>query len=96
MNEWRQKVQQLMTELEQERDELRLKMHLAKADAKDELAKLDAQLDVKLGELKAKVASYDKDGDGSVMDDMEDAARKMAGELQDGFRKFRERFQASP
>lgn len=92
MSEWRQKVQELMTELEQERDELRLQMHLAKADAKDELAKMDAQLDVKMAELKAKVASYDKDGDGSVMDDMGDAARKMAGELQDGFRKFRERF----
>ncbi len=92
MNEWRQKVQQLMTDLERERDELRVQMHLAKADAKDELAKMDVQLDQKMAELKAKVASYDKDGDGSVMDDMGDAAKKMAGELQEGFRKFRERF----
>jgi Skp family chaperone for outer membrane proteins len=92
MTEWRQRLQQLVTELEQERDELRLKMHLAKADAKDELAKLDTQLDAKLAELKAKVATFDKDGDGSVMDDLGDAAKSLASDLQDGFRKFRERF----
>jgi len=92
MTEWRQRLQQLVTELEQERDELRVKMHLAKADAKDELEKLDAQLDAKMAELKAKVASFDKDGDGSVMDDLGDAAKGLASDLQEGFRKFRERF----
>jgi hypothetical protein len=92
MNEWRQRLQQLVAEVEQERDELRLKMHLAKADAKDELAKLDAQLDAKMTELKAKVAAFDKDGDGSVMDDLGDAAKGLASDLQDGLRKFRDRF----
>ncbi len=92
MTEWRQRMQQLVTDLEQERDELRLKMHLAKADAKDELERLDAQLDAKMAELKAKVASYDKDGDGSVVDDLGDAAKSLASDLQEGFRKFRERF----
>jgi hypothetical protein len=92
MSEWSEKAKAMLTELEQERDELRLKMHLAKADAKDELAKLDAQLDEKMGELKAKVASFDKDGDGSVMDDLGDAAKNLAGDIQDSFKKFRERF----
>lgn len=92
MTEWRQKLQELVTDLERERDELRVKMHLAKADAKDELEKLDAQLEAKLTELKSKVASYDKDGDGSVMDDLGDAAKSLASDLQEGFRKFRERF----
>lgn len=92
MTEWRQRMQQLVTDLEQERDELRLKMHLAKADAKDELERLDAQLDAKMAELKAKAASYDKDGDGSVVDDLGDAAKSLASDLQEGFRKFRERF----
>ena len=92
MSEWKQRAQALMQELEQERDELRVKMHLATADAKDELAKLDAQLDVKMAELKQKVASYDKDGDGSVMDDLGDVARGMADDIRSSFQKFRERF----
>lgn len=92
MTEWRQRLQQLVTELEQERDELRVKVHLARADAKDELEKLEAQLDARMAELKARVASYDKDGDGSVMDDLGDAAKSLARDLQEGFRKFRERF----
>ncbi|MBK6308750.1 MAG: hypothetical protein IPN47_11595 [Gemmatimonadetes bacterium] len=92
MSEWKQRAQALMQELEQERDELRVKMHLAKADAKDELAKLDAQLDAKMAELKQKVASYDKDGDGSVMDDLGDAAKGLADDIRSSFQKFRERF----
>jgi hypothetical protein len=92
MSELRQRAQALMQELEQERDELRVKMHLAKADAKDELAKLDAQLDAKMAELKQKVASFDKDGDGSVMDDLGDAARGLADDIRSSFQKFRERF----
>ncbi|GMV10846.1 MAG: hypothetical protein AMXMBFR55_25800 [Gemmatimonadota bacterium] len=91
MSEWREKVQRMMADLERERDELRVQAHLAKAEARDELGKLEAQLDAKMAELKAKVASYDKDGDGSVLDDLGDAARKLAGELQEGFRRFRER-----
>lgn len=92
MSELRQRAQALMQELEQERDELRVKMHLAKADAKDELAKLDAQLDTKMAELKQKLASFDKDGDGSVVDDLGDAARGLADDIRSGFQKFRERF----
>lgn len=92
MSELRQRAQALMQELEQERDELRVKMHLAKADAKDELAKLDAQLDAKMAELKQKVASFDKDGDGSVVDDLGDAARGLADDIRSSFQKFRERF----
>jgi hypothetical protein len=45
-----------------------------------------------MAELKAKVATFDKDGDGSVMDDLGDAARDLAGDIRAGFQKFRERF----
>jgi len=92
MSEWSEKAKAMLTELEQERDELRVKMHLAKADAKDELTKLEGQLDEKMAELKAKVAAFDTDGDGSVMDDLGDAARDLAGDIRAGFQKFRERF----
>ncbi|MCC6930070.1 MAG: hypothetical protein IT359_13890 [Gemmatimonadaceae bacterium] len=87
-----ERAQALMKELEQERDELRVKMHLAKADAKEELAKLDTQFDEKIAELKAKVAGLDKDGDGSVVDDLGDAARGLADDIRGSFAKFREKF----
>lgn len=92
MSEWSEKAKSMMADLERERDELRVKMHLAKADAKDELEKLDAQVNEKMAELKAKIASFDKDGDGSVMDDLGDAARDLAGDIRDSFQKFRDRF----
>ena len=92
MSEWSEKAKSLMADLERERDELRVKMHLAKADAKDEMEKLDAQVNEKMAELKAKIATFDKDGDGSVMDDLGDAARDLAGDIRDSFQKFRERF----
>lgn len=92
MTDWSARAKELMAELEQERDELRVKMHLAKADAKDELAKLDAQLDEKMSQLRTKLASLDKDGDGRVVDDLGDAVRELAREIRAGFQKFRERF----
>lgn len=92
MSEWSERWQKMVAELEQERDELRVKMHLASADAKDELAKLDAKMDEKLAELRAKAASFDKDGDGSVVDDLGDAAKNLAGEIKDGFSKLRGMF----
>lgn len=93
MSEWSDKISAMMADLQRERDELRVKMHLATADAKDEFTRLDAQLDDKMAALKSKVASFDKDGDGRVMDDVGDAARELAGDIQKGFQKFRERFQ---
>lgn len=92
MSEWSEKAKALLADLERERDELRVKMHLAKADAKDEMEKLDAQVNEKMAELKAKIATFDKDGDGSVMDDLGDAARGLAGDIRDSFQKFRDRF----
>ena len=92
MNDWRERWQGLMKELEQERDELRVQMHLAKAEAKEELARMDAQLDAKLAELKARAATFDKDGDGNYLDDVGDAARNLAGEIREGFQKFRQMF----
>mgnify|MGYP006328489083 CR=1 FL=1 len=53
MATWREKVDELVRELQQDRDELRVKAALGKAELKDELAELDAKLD----EVKAKVGS---------------------------------------
>lgn len=95
MGEWNERWQKMVADLEQERDELRLKMHLAKEDAKDEWAKLEPKLDAKIAELKTKAAALDKDGDGSISDDVGDATRKLAAEVKDGFQKLRQKFQSS-
>jgi hypothetical protein len=87
MSELRARWADLLKELETERDELRVKLHLAKADAKDEMAKLEVQLD----ELRAKVAAFDKEGDG-YMDDLGDLARGVAGDVRAGFERLRKSF----
>lgn len=43
MNSAREEMDRLVRKLEQQRDELRVKMHLAKADARDEWNKLERQ-----------------------------------------------------
>jgi len=91
MSDWRERLDALVQELEQERDELRVKLHLAKADAKDELKRMDAQLDEKIAELKEKMSGLDKDGDGRILDDLGDAARGLAEDIRRGFQRFRER-----
>jgi hypothetical protein len=91
MSELRARWDEIVKGLEQERDELRVKLHLAKSDAKDEMAKLD----VKLDELRAKVAAFDKEGDG-YLDDIRNAARDVAGdvanEVREGFEKLKRMF----
>lgn len=87
MSEMRARWAEMVKELEQERDELRVKLHLAKADAKDEMAKLE----VKLDELRAKVAAFDKEGDG-YMDDVSELARAVADEVRAGFERLKSRF----
>jgi predicted nucleic acid-binding Zn-ribbon protein len=84
MAEWRDRINELMTRLEQERDELQLKMHLAKADARDELAKLDDKM-VQLRERASRVDDEAKEAFG----DISDAARKLAAEIKEGFERVR-------
>ena len=43
MNSAREEMDRLVRKLEQQRDELRVKMHLAKADSRDEWNKLERQ-----------------------------------------------------
>jgi uncharacterized coiled-coil DUF342 family protein len=90
MATWREKVDELVRELQQDRDELRVKAALGKAELKDELAELDAKLD----DVRAKAAAWaDKTDD--QMDDIFDDAREKANgwmkELKDSYQKLRDR-----
>lgn len=90
MSNWRERINEMMAELQQERDELRVKMALGKAELKDELAELDGKLD----ELKGKAATWADKAD-DELDEMMDEAKEKAsgwlGEIKQGYQKLRER-----
>ncbi|HEU4569419.1 MAG TPA: hypothetical protein VFS07_02480 [Gemmatimonadales bacterium] len=89
MTDWRAKWDETVKDLEQKRDELRVQAHLAKTEAREELAKLETRLD----ELKARV---DKAGDkaGEAMADAAQKANIIAAELKDALGRIKDRMKA--
>ena len=84
MSGWNEKWQELVSDLERERDELRLKIKLGTKDAQDQVGKLDD----KIQQLKLRAdaaASEAKD----AMEDVGDVARKLAEEIKTGFDRVR-------
>lgn len=84
MNEWRQRLNEVIAKMERERDELRLQLHLAKAEARDELARVDE----KMAELKARAALIDDEAR-DALDDIGGAARALADEVRAGYERVR-------
>jgi len=83
-------VDELVRELQQDRDELRVKAALGKAELKDELAELDSRLD----ELKAKAAVWADKADDRMDDALDEAKERTStwmNELKEGYRKLRDR-----
>jgi len=86
---WQDKVQELITSLEQDRDELRLKVHLASRDARDEFAALERRLDA----MRARLADNSveaRETASEVGDVVSETARKLADDMREGYRKIRE------
>jgi hypothetical protein len=79
--EWRARIEKILQDLQPEIDELKVKLHLAKADAKDEWAKWEE----KLADYKVKA---DRTG-GEAGDILEEKAKAIAAELRDGIEKLR-------
>ena len=75
---------QLIADLERERDELRLKAHLAKAEAKEHLIKTEEKFDElrQRGHVAKGVAN---DAAGNV----EDKAKALVAEIREGFARVR-------
>lgn len=71
----------------QQRDELRLKLHLAKADARDEWEALEKKWE----EAQGKFAQVQKSADAS-MGDIEAAARLLGEEILKGYERIRRLF----
>ena len=90
MATWREKVDELVRELQQDRDELRVKAALGKAELRDELAELDTKLD----ELKAKAAVWADKADDRMDDMLDDTKERTSAwmkELREGYRNLRNR-----
>ena len=86
MDDLRKRIDEMLANLKQERDELHIKAHLAKMDAGDEWAELEA----KLAKLNAKA----KELGGASLEASKDigAAAKLLGEeIRDGFKKIAKR-----
>ena len=83
----REEMKKLEETLLQQRDELRVKLHLAKADARDEWEGLER----KWAEAQTKFAQLQKSA-GESMDDIEAAARLLGEELQKGYDRIRRLF----
>lgn len=83
MNE---KLESLVEKLQQERDELKLKMHLAKAEAREEWDKLEDRWQG----AKAKLSEASDDA-ADITDPVKEAAKGLLDEIRQGYHKLRER-----
>jgi hypothetical protein len=84
MTAMRERLREMLEKLEQERDELKVRMHLGKAEAREEWEKME----VRIAELRSRL---DKAGDeaGDVMEDVGAAAKLLGDEIRAGFARIR-------
>jgi len=83
MTDMKERIDDLVEELQQERDELRVKIHLAKLEASDEWQDIEK----KIGKLQSKARSV---GDATADSSKEiGAALSLLGkEIRDGFKRI--------
>jgi len=79
------RIEEELEGLRRVRDELRVQMHLAKADAKELFEKLEHKFD----EAEAKVKFVAKEAEGPL-NDVRDAAGLLLTEIRDGYRQIRD------
>lgn len=84
MDDLRARLKEMMQQLETERDELKVKLGLAKLEARDEWKELEAKMDALRGRMKV-VGEGAKEASGDVAA----AADVLAEEIKAGFSKIR-------
>jgi hypothetical protein len=84
MKEWRERWGKMRAEFEQEMDELKLKAHLGREDARDEWDRIEAR-------FRAFTKDLDEKSD-DVEDIVEEKLKVIAAELKDGFERLRKLF----
>jgi len=84
MTPMRDAMREMLEKLEQERDELKVRMHLGKAEAREEWDKLEARI----GELRGRLDRAGNEA-GDVMEDVGAAAKLLGEEIRSGFDRVR-------
>jgi chromosome segregation ATPase len=84
MNDVKDRIKETLSELREERDELKVKLRLAKMQAGDEWEKLEDQLE-KLEAKTKELGSAASD----ASQDISSAAKLLAEEIANGFKKIR-------
>ena len=84
MREWKARWARMRAEFEQEMDELRLKAHLGREDAKDEWERVETR-------FRAFSKDLDEKSD-DVEEILEEKLKVIAAELKDGFERLRKLF----
>ena len=83
MNDINARIKEMFSDLKQQRDELQVKLHLAKLDAGDEWDKLET----KLAKLETKVKQVGN-VTAEASQDIGAAAKLLGEEIRDGFKKI--------
>lgn len=81
----KERLQQIMQQLEQERDELKVKLGLAKLEAREEWQEINKKMDALRGRMKV-VGDEAKEAGG----DVGAAFDVVAEEIKDGFNRLRD------
>jgi hypothetical protein len=84
MTDTKERLKGVLKQLEAERDELKLKLGLAKLEARDEWKSLEGKMDALRGRMKV-IGDEAKEAGGDVAA----AVDVLAGEIKDGFSKIR-------
>ena len=87
MYDFKKRTEEILEELRTERDELRVRLHLAKLESSEEWQKLEHQM--------AKLESKAREIGGATAEASEDmgaAAKLLAEEIRDGFKKIARHF----
>ena len=87
MEHLKNKIDEIKAEIEQIRDEINLKAHLGKAEAKDELKKLEKKWDAFLAEHKPLVDEIENTAENTGA-----ALAAVADELKAGYKRIRKLF----
>lgn len=84
MSEWNDRWQAILGDFERQRDELKVRVHLAKAEARDEMAKLETKMDA----LRIRAQSAGSEAK-DAMKDIGGAAEQLANEIRIGLDRIR-------
>ena len=87
MTDEQSKLQSLLQRLETERDELKVKIGLAKLEAREEWEEVEQKLERLRGRMKRL-----KDEAGDATEDVGEALEKVGQEIRDGFNRIRKLF----